>query len=157
AIQQYLSIGRDERPLCVLPFHHAFGNSVLQSHLLAGTHLILDGQTAFPKTLVDALARHDCTSLSGVPDLFRMLLDWSSLGRTRLPQLRYMAVAGGALRRELALEVSRRIAPAEFFVMYGQTEATARLAFIPPDQLHSAPAGAIGNAIPGVTLDVVDD
>lgn len=157
SIQQYLRITDADRPLCVLPFHHAFGNSVWQSHLLAGAHLILDGHTAFPETIIQALAKHGCTSLSAVPDLFRMLLERSSLGEARLPSLRYMAVAGGALRHELVLDMSQRIAPAEFFVMYGQTEATARLAFVPPERLAGLPAGCIGRAVPEVTLEVVDE
>ncbi len=101
AIQQYLRIGDSDRPLCVLPLHHAFGNSVLQSHLLAGGHLVLDGQAVFPETIVTSLRRHSATSLSGVPELFQLLLERSSLGQEPLPQLRYMAVAGGVLRREL--------------------------------------------------------
>ncbi|MFN0056157.1 MAG: class I adenylate-forming enzyme family protein [Planctomycetales bacterium] len=157
SIQEYLRIDAGERPLCVLPFYHAFGNSVLQSHLLAGAHLIIDGQTAFPETIIASLARHQATSLSGVPDLFRVLLDRTSLGVTPLPALRYMAVAGGSLRHELSLEVARRIEPGEFVVMYGQTEATARLAYVPPDHLSQVPAGSIGRAIPGVTLEVVDE
>lgn len=157
AIQEYLSITADDRPLCVLPFHHAFGNSVLQSHLLAGANLVVDGQTMFPETIIAALARHECTSLSGVPDLFRMLVERTSLGRTSLPRLRTMAVAGGALERAQALAVAQRIAPARFYVMYGQTEATARLAYIPPDDLDRLPDGALGRPIPGVTLEVVDD
>jgi long-chain acyl-CoA synthetase len=157
AIQDYLAIRPDDRPLCVLPFHHAFGNSVLQSHLLAGAHLILDGQTTFPETIVKALQTHECTSFSAVPDLFRSLLDRSSLATSEVPALRYMAVAGGALRYELALEVSRRIAPAEFFVMYGQTEATARLSYVPPLHLPKLPAGTIGRAVPGAILEIVND
>jgi long-chain acyl-CoA synthetase len=157
AIQEYLAIRSEDRALCVLPFHHAFGNSVLQSHLLAGAHLVLDGQTTFPETIVKALQKHDCTSFSAVPDLFRSLLERSSLGTTELPAVRYMAVAGGALRHELALEVSRRIAPAEFFVMYGQTEATARLAYVPPPHLPEISAGTIGRAVPDAILEIVDD
>lgn len=156
SIQHYLKIKEDDRPLCVLPFYHAFGNSVLQSHLLAGAELILDGSVPFPETIITALARHRATSLSGVPDLFRFLLEHSSLGRTPLPELRYMAVAGGALRHELSLAVAERIAPAEFHVMYGQTEATARLSTLPPDQLTARP-DCIGRGIPGVTLQVVDE
>jgi acyl-CoA synthetase (AMP-forming)/AMP-acid ligase II len=157
AIQRYLAIDASERPLCVLPFHHAFGNSVMQSHLLAGAHLVLDGQTAFPESIVQSLHKHECTSFSAVPDLFRGLLEHSSLGQTPLPALRLMAVAGGALRHELAVEIACRIAPASFFVMYGQTEATARLAWVPPGRLARLPAGVIGKPVPGVTLEVVDE
>lgn len=161
SIQQYLEIDSFDRPLCVLPFFHAFGNSVLQSHVLAGATLILDGTTLFPETLIGSLVRHRATSLAGVPDLFRLLLERTSLGQspesTAFPALRYMAVAGGSLRHDMAIELARRIAPARFFVMYGQTEATARLAFVPPDLLAELPAGCIGRAIPSVVLEVVNE
>jgi long-chain acyl-CoA synthetase len=157
SIRRYLEIENGERPLCVLPFYHAFGNSVLQSHILAGAHLIIDGNVAFPETIVEALAKHEATSLSGVPDLFRFLLERSSLGTNRLPALRYMAVAGGMLPRALARRVAAGISPARFLVMYGQTEATARLAYLPPDRLEDLDDNCIGRAIPGVELDVVDE
>ena len=157
SIREYLSIKPDDRPLCVLPFFHAFGNSVLQSHILTGAELIIDGSTVFPESLIESINHHQATSLSGVPDLFRVLLERTSLGTTPTPSLRYMAVAGGALQRELALQVNDRIHSANFVVMYGQTEATARLGYLPPDELPNAQPGCIGKAIPGVSLRVVDD
>lgn len=157
AIQEYLELQEDERPLCILPFHHAFGNSVLQSHLLKGAHLVLDGNTIFPESIVEAMVKHQCTSLSAVPDLFRILLERTSLKQAKLPHLRYMSVAGGALPHSQSLEINRLIHPARFFVMYGQTEATARLAFVPPEHLPDVSDGFIGQAIPGVKLQVVDE
>ncbi|WP_198000129.1 class I adenylate-forming enzyme family protein [Gimesia alba] len=157
SIQEYLEFDASERPLCVLPFHHAFGNSVLQSHLLLGAHLVLDGNTTFPESIIEALNQHQCTSLSAVPDLFRILLERTSFGQTETPSLKYMSVAGGALEHSLSVDISRSISPARFFVMYGQTEATARLAYVPPEQLANVSAGCIGQAIPQVTLEVVDE
>ena len=157
SIQQYLEINSQDRPLCVLPFYHAFGNSVLQSHFLAGATLILDGSTVFPETLINAISSYQATSLSVVPDLVRVLLERTSLGRSELPSLRYLAVAGGALPHDLAVESAERISPARLFLMYGQTEATARLAYVPPDRFQSLSAGCIGQAIPGVELQVVDE
>ena len=157
SIQQYLEINSQDRPLCVLPFYHAFGNSVLQSHLLSGATLILDASTVFPETLINAISCYQATSLSAVPDLVRVLLERTSLGRSELPSLRYLAVAGGALQHDLAVEVAKRISPARLFLMYGLTEATARLAYVPPDQFQNLPAGCIGKAIPGVELEVVDE
>lgn len=157
SIQEYLELKADERPLCVLPFHHAFGNSVLQSHILLGSHLVLDANTLFPESIVKAVKQHRCTSLSAVPDLFRILLERTSFQKTDLPTLRYLSVAGGALPHQLSMEISQCIAPARFYVMYGQTEATARLAYVPPAHLPELSDGSIGRAIPGVTLEVVDD
>ena len=154
SICQYLGIDSNERALAILPFHHAFGNSVLHTHLLSGATLVLDGSPTFPESILEGIRRHSVTSLSGVPDLFHFLLNHSSLGESCLPSLRYMAVAGGALRPELALNVAHRIAPAQFVVMYGQTEATARLSYLPPDKLASR-AGSIGKGIPGIDIQVV--
>jgi long-chain acyl-CoA synthetase len=157
SIQQYLEINSHDRPLCCLPFYHAFGNSVLQSHLLTGATLILDGSTVFPETLINAINSYRATSLSAVPDLVRVLLERTSLGRSELPSLRYLAVAGGALPYDLAVDLAKRISPARLFLMYGQTEATARLAYVPPDRFQSLSAGCIGKAVPGVELEVVDE
>ena len=154
SICQYLGIDSRERALAVLPFYHAFGNSVLHTHFLSGATLVLDGSSTFPESLLDAIRRHGATSLSGVPDLFHFLLNHSSLGESELPSLRYMAVAGGALRPELALDAAQRILPAQFVVMYGQTEATARLSYLPPEELGRR-AGSVGKGIPGVEIQVV--
>lgn len=154
-INEYLTIQNDDRALAILPFYHAFGNSILQTHLLSGATLILAGSLAFPNSIVTALDEHRATSFSGVPEVYQQLLARSALGRRRLPSLRYMAVAGGALRPEDAREVARRIVPAKFYVMYGQTEATARLSYLRPELLAER-SGSIGKGLDGVTLEVVD-
>ena len=156
SIVEYLRIGADERGLALLPFYHAFGNSVLQTHLLSGASLVLDGSLMFPETILEAVRRHGVTNLCGVPDVFRVLLSRTSLGESALPSLRSAAVAGGRLEPDQALAVAARIAPARFFVMYGQTEATARLAYLPPEELENR-YGSLGKGIPGVELQVVDD
>jgi acyl-CoA synthetase (AMP-forming)/AMP-acid ligase II len=156
SIRRYLPIRRQDRTLGLLPFCHAFGNSVLQTHLLAGAAVVVDGSTVFPNTIVDAFQQHGITSFSGVPELYHALLSCSDLGRRRLPFLRYMTVAGGALDHDAAMRVAELIPPAQFYVMYGQTEATARLAFVPPQSLPQK-QNSIGRAIPDVELQVQDD
>jgi long-chain acyl-CoA synthetase len=155
SILDFLPIRQQDRTLALLPFCHAFGNSVLQTHILSGATLVVDGSPTFPNTIVEAMQRHRVSSFAGVPELYSSLLSCSDLGRLRLPHLRYMTVAGGALQPDAALQVAERIAPASLFTMYGQTEATARLAYLPPDQLCKRP-GSIGKAIPGVELQVQD-
>ncbi len=156
SIQRYLHIDATDRALALLPFYHAFGNSVLQSHLLAGATLVQAGSLSFPETILKAIKDHQITSFSGVPDFFRVLLKYTRLGQVELPSLRYVAAAGGALTTTIADEVASRIGAAKLYLMYGQTEATARLSYVPPDQRVQRP-GSIGKGIPGVTLQVVDD
>ncbi len=156
AILRDLPIRADDRALVVLPFCHAFGNSVLQTHVLAGATLVLNGAMTFPGAIVDALSALGATSFSAVPETYGMLLKYGRLGEQPLPALRYMTVAGGALRPDLAADIAARIAPATFHVMYGQSEATARLASLAPERLHDRP-GSIGRPIPGVALAVMDE
>jgi long-chain acyl-CoA synthetase len=156
SIQQSLPIEPTDRTLALLPFCHAFGNSVLHSHLLCGAALIVAGSTTFPETVLEAMRTHAVTSFSGVPQLHQLIFRGSTISSATLPALRYVTVAGGALRPDQITEFASRIAPAKFFVMYGQTEATARLSCLPPEELHSR-CGSIGKGIPGVTLQVVDE
>ena len=156
SIQASLPLLQTDRTLAILPFCHAYGNSVLQSHVLAGATLVIDGSTAFPETIIDAMAQHRVTSFSGVPQLHQVLFRSLRMNTEVLPDLRYATVAGGALRPELLQDFSERLAPAELFVMYGQTEATARLSCLPAHQL-STHCGSIGRGIPGVRLQVVTE
>jgi acyl-CoA synthetase (AMP-forming)/AMP-acid ligase II len=155
SILEYLPIRPTDRALALLPFCHAYGNSVVQTHLLSGATLIVDGSATFPNTIVDAMDCHRVSSFAAVPELYYALMSCSELGRRPLPSLRYMTVAGGALRPDAAREVADLISPASFFVMYGQTEATARLAYLPCEQLRRRP-NSIGKPIPGVELRVQD-
>jgi len=156
SILHELPIRPDDRALVVLPFCHAFGNSVLQTHILSGATLLLGQGLTFPSSILDALDELGATSFSAVPETYGMLLKYGQLGRRSLRALRYMAVAGGELRHDLAADIADRIAPASFHVMYGQSEATARLAVLPPKALHTH-RGSIGKPIRGVELAARDE
>jgi acyl-CoA synthetase (AMP-forming)/AMP-acid ligase II len=156
SILRELPICADDRALAVLPFCHAFGNSILQTHILSGATLLIDRALTFPSSIVEALRGLEATSFSAVPEVYGMLLKYGHLGERPLPALRYMTVAGGELRYDLAAEIESRIRPASFHVMYGQSEATARLASLPHQQLHTR-RGSIGRSISGVDLAVMDE
>src|ERR1700716_4041950 len=150
-----LPIRAEDRSLVIVPFCHALGNSVLQTHVLAGATLLLGGALTFPATIVETLRELAATSFSAVPEVYGMLLKYGRLGEEPLPALRYMAGAGGELRHDLAADIADRIAPAAFHVMYGQSEATARLASLPPDEFR-ARRGSIGKPIRGGALAILD-
>lgn len=156
AIRRCLAIRSRDRTLAILPWMLAFGNSVLQSHLLAGAEVILQGTFSYPESYVEAIREHSVTTLYAIPDQLRFIVDHSSLGCTQLPDLRQIGVAGGALSPDIALAIQARVAPAQLVLMYGQTEATARIAWLPPEQLPLRP-GSIGQPIPGVRLEIRDE
>ncbi|MGP3535748.1 class I adenylate-forming enzyme family protein [Microbacterium sp. RD1] len=156
SILGYLDLRADDRALVVLPFSYVFGASLLHTHLRAGACLVLHGSTAYPETVVNALDDHRCTVFAGVPSVFHTLLRNSSFPRRALPHLRMVQQAGGRLPRPLLRELTEAHPGARLHVMYGQTEATARLSALDPDELSRRP-GSIGRGIPGVRLRVMDD
>lgn len=156
SILQILPIKADDRALVVIPFCHAFGNSVLHTHVLSGATLLLHGPLIFPAAIVGALRDLQATSFSAVPEVYNMLLKFGGLRGRPLPTLRYMSVAGGELRHESALQLADSIQPASFYMMYGQSEASARLAVLAPQDLKRRP-GSIGKPIPNVELTVRND
>lgn len=156
SIVEYLGLSWKDRAMLTLPLHYCYGRSVLQTHLLVGGSVFLDQRMAFPRTVLETMAAEACTNLAGVPltfDMFRRQVDLATL---RFPNLRFLTQAGDAMAPELIAWVRAAFRPAVLYVMYGQTEATARLSYLPP-AMADEKAGSIGIAIPGVELRVVDD
>ena len=155
SIVAYLGLTHEDRALLILPLYYCYGRSVLQTHLLAGGSVFLDSRFAFPRVVMEALGAEACTGFAGVPltyEILRRHVDVSTIPR---PRLRYLTQAGGAMAPDTIDWVRAAFRPAELYVMYGQTEATARLAYLPPAQAV-AKRGSFGIAIPGVELRVVD-
>jgi acyl-CoA synthetase (AMP-forming)/AMP-acid ligase II len=148
SIAEYLEIGPGERAVAGLPFHYSYGLSVLHSHLLAGATVVLPGDGILARGFWDAVREQACTSFAGVPYGYG-LLERIGFRRMDLPALRTLTQAGGRLDPELARRMHGH--RERFFVMYGQTEATARIAYVPPERLPDKP-GSVGVAIPGGAL-----
>jgi len=156
SIVRYLDLSAADRALLVLPLYYCYGRSVLQTHLFAGGALYFDNRFIFPRTMLEALASEECTGFAGVPltfEIMRRQVDFSSLP---FPRLRYLTQAGGAMSADTIAWVRETFSPARLFVMYGQTEATSRLSYLPPERARDKP-GSIGIAVPGVQLAVVDE
>ncbi|HSN43536.1 MAG TPA: class I adenylate-forming enzyme family protein [Propionibacteriaceae bacterium] len=156
SIVEYLGLRADDRMLVVLPFFYCFGASLLHTHLLVGGSVVLCNTFAFPETALELIEREQCTGLAGVPSTYQLLLRASGFRTRRLPSLRHLQQAGGKLPPVLIEELVAAQPQARVFVMYGQTEATARLSYLPPE-LQGTKLGSIGRGIPGVELRVVDE
>ncbi len=156
AIIDYLGIDAHEKAIASLPMHYSYGLSVINSHIFAGATLVLTQQSMTQAGFWAVMRQQGCTSFAGVPYTYQ-LLDRLGFERMELPQLKTMTQAGGHLDPALALHFWRvmQAKGGRFFVMYGQTEATARIAYLPPDLLPSK-AGAIGRPIPGGSLAIVE-
>ncbi|MCG2839405.1 AMP-binding protein [Sandaracinobacter sp. RS1-74] len=154
SIAEYLGTGPGTRALTTLPIHYSYGLSVLNSHLAVGGTLLLTGRSLLEAELWDFFEREAGTSLAGVPYSYELLDRTGFWGREH-PHLTTLTQAGGRLPAETAARVEKwaRERSVRFFVMYGQTEATARIAYMPPERLADAP-DCIGIAIPGGRLEL---
>jgi len=156
AIVSYLSLGAADRSLCVLPFHYSYGNSVLHSHLAAGAELVLEENLAFPQLTLQRMQDEAVTGFAGVPSTFALLLGRCRVEDYNLSHLRYVTQAGGAMPRVLITQLRERLPHVALFVMYGQTEATARLTYLPPGDLP-AHMGSVGRAVDGIEIGIRTD
>jgi acyl-CoA synthetase (AMP-forming)/AMP-acid ligase II len=148
SIAQYLALTENEKAITSLPMTYSYGLSVINSHLLAGAALVLTDHGVLRREFWDSVDAHACTSFAGVPYTYQMLLK-TGLLKKRGATLRTLTQAGGALAAphiremyELALQRGFK-----FFAMYGQTEATARISYVPFEALNSK-VGSIGIAVP---------
>jgi acyl-CoA synthetase (AMP-forming)/AMP-acid ligase II len=156
SIIQYVRLTEHDRMMAVLPFYYCFGTSLLHTHLRVGGSLVMDSRFMYPEVILQRMAETRCTGFAGVPSHFQILLRKSSLGTKPLPDLRSVQQAGGHLAPSFVRALRQALPAAQVFVMYGQTEATARLSYLEPDLFEARP-GSIGKGIPGVTLQVLNE
>jgi len=156
SIIEYLSLTRSDRIMAVLPFHYCFGTSLLHTHLRVGGSVVVDGRFMYPEVVLQRMQATECTGFAGVPSHFQILLRKSNLARMAFPRLRYVQQAGGQLPTIFIRQLREALPGKQIFVMYGQTEATARLSYLPPEMLATK-LGSVGKGIPGVKLAVLDD
>ncbi|GEN09668.1 Acyl-CoA synthetase (AMP-forming)/AMP-acid ligase II [Myxococcus fulvus] len=156
SIVEYLGLSSRDRAHLVLPLHYCYGKSVLQTHLLVGGSVFLDPRFMYPHVVLEAMAEERSTGFAGVPLTFELLKRQAGAEALSKLRLRYATQAGGGMSPDTIQWTREALYPAELYIMYGQTEATARLSYLPPTRAAEK-AGSIGVAIPGVELRVVGE
>ncbi|MEW8505321.1 MAG: class I adenylate-forming enzyme family protein [Candidatus Thiodiazotropha sp.] len=153
SILAYLELTVEDSILNVLPFYYSYGNSILHTHLTIGAALILENSLLYPHRVMEKMAEEAVSGFSGVPSTFALLLSRVNIEDFDLSKLRYITQAGGAMAPALADRLTTALPHTELFIMYGQTEASARLTYLPPSMLDKK-RGSIGVAIPDTTIEV---
>jgi|BioPla2DNA2_1021312.scaffolds.fasta_scaffold44921_2 long-chain acyl-CoA synthetase len=154
SIVQYLSLTSQDRICATLPFFYCYGASLLHTHLRAGGSVVLSNNIFLGGAIRD-INTFSCTGFAGVPSTYQILINKTPFLKEELPTLRYMMQAGGQLPNKYIRLIAETFPKKEFFVMYGATEATARLSYLPPAMVITK-LGSIGKGIPGVTLEVLN-
>ncbi|MEL4457153.1 class I adenylate-forming enzyme family protein [Lutimonas vermicola] len=157
SILGYLDLTEDDILLVVLPFYYCYGLSLLHTHLKAGASIVLNNTFMFLGTVFSDLSAYKCTGFSGVPSHFQMMLKKSNIFKSRdFPDLVYVTQAGGKLNNVFIEEFVSLMPNVKFFTMYGQTEATARLSYLPPEMVLRK-IGSVGKAITNVVLKLMNE
>lgn len=154
AISNYLGILSSDRVISSLPMNYSYGLSVINSHFKSGAAIVLTEYSIIERNFWNTFTSNCVTSFNGVPQTYEALLKMRFY-RMNLPSLKTMTQAGGKLSEPTTLEVIRfcTVNETKFFVMYGQTEASPRMSFVPPSMLSSK-IGSIGIPIPGGKLSL---
>jgi len=155
-VAEYLALTPQDRVMVVLPFYYCYGASLLHTHLAAGGSLVVNNRFLFPETVLEEMIEKQCTGMAGVPSTYQILLRRSSLARREFPALRWVQQAGGKLPDPFIRELLLALPHVQAFIMYGQTEATARLSYLPPERLDDK-LGSIGRGLPNTRLEVLRD
>ena len=156
AVIGYLGLTEQDRILTLLPCYYAYGASVLHTHLMVGACVVFAEPMLFPQQTLGALAASRATGFSGVPSTFALLCDHTDSRAFDFSALRYLTQAGGAMPPALTRRVQELLPDAALYVMYGQTEATSRLTWLPPDRLVDK-LGSVGVPVDGVDIRIADD
>lgn len=153
-VRRLFELTEDEKAMAVLPMHYTMGLSVIASHLLAGATLLLSGRSLLDKGFWTMLK--DATSFTGVPYSYDILTKMR-FTRMDLPNLRIITQGGGKLTPEMwnTLAQYARDKGKKFIATYGQSECTARMAYLPAD-LALTKVCSIGIAEPGGKLSIID-
>jgi len=159
SIVQYLNLCETDVQMVVLPFFYVMGKSLLNTHFAVGATVIVNNRFAYPACVLQQMVKERVTSFSGVPSTYAYLLHRSPLlaYREQLDSLRYCTQAGGHMPSQLK-EKLLQVLPShtKLYIMYGATEAAARLSYVEPERLRSK-IDSIGKQIPGVTLKILDE
>ena len=157
AISKYLSLSETDRPVTVLPMSYSFGLSIINSHLISGSTILLTNHSVVERDFWDFVKDFGATSISGVPYTFEILKKLRFFNMD-ISSLKTITQAGGKLNDEINLEFAQFCdnKNIKMFVMYGQTEATARMSYLPANQSLNK-IGSIGIAIPGGKFSLIDD
>ncbi|RFA25162.1 hypothetical protein CAI21_19920 [Alkalilimnicola ehrlichii] len=156
AVAGYLRLTAADRIVNLLPFQFAYGNSVLHTHLAVGGCVVIENNFVYPHRVLALMEAEGATGFAGVPATYSLLLTRTRLETFSLPALRYLTQAGGPMPTPHIQQLRQHLPHAAFYVMYGQTEATARLCYLPPERLDEK-LGSVGRPIEGVEISIRDD
>lgn len=158
AIVEYLQLTSEDSVLMTLPFTYSYGNSILLTHAFAGASIVLENSATYPYKVLDSINRHRVSGFSTVGSYINLMLKYIKSSNTNegfFTHLRYMTFAGESTNPDDIRFLCANYPDLKVYVMYGQTEASARLSYLCPEMLPGK-AGSVGKGLSNVKLRIVD-
>ncbi len=153
---EYLKLTEKDSIMVILPFYYIYGNSLMLTHIASGGTLVIDNRFMYAETILDTMEKEKVTGLSGVPSNFLILLNKSTFTERKFPHLRYMTQAGGAMAPDIIKRVVNAFPDKELYIMYGQTEASPRITWLPPEKVLTK-IGSIGIEVNGIEVKLIGE
>jgi len=156
ATVKYLKLKPEDKVIVILPFYYIYGNSLLLTHVAVGGTLVIDNRFMYPELILKTMEEEKITGFSGVPSSFMILLHKSTFINRHFKHLRYFTQAGGPMAPEIIKKLMAAFPDKEIYIMYGQTEASPRISYLPPERLKEK-IGSVGIPVPGVDISILND
>ncbi|MGZ6240243.1 MAG: class I adenylate-forming enzyme family protein [Syntrophales bacterium] len=156
SIVEYANLEAGDSIMVVMPFPYVFGKSLLNTHFYVGGTVVIDNRFVFPNAVLETMHKEQVTGFAGVPFIYATLLNKSKLCQYSWEHLRYIMQAGGSLAPALIKKLMAALPRTDIYIMYGATEASARLSYLPPIDLVRK-LGSVGRAIPNVELKIIKE
>lgn len=155
-IIKYLNLTENDSIINILPFFYSYGNSIMHTHLLSGASIFLENSFMYPVKIIQKMVDTKATGFSGVPATYSILLNRTNMQEYDLSNLRYITQAGGAMPPSNIQKLQKLLPHVNIYIMYGQTEATARITYLEPSMLNSK-MGSIGKPLHGLLVEIRDN
>lgn len=155
SITDYLNLTENDRVMAVLPFFYSYGNSIMLTHIAVGGSLVANQNFMYPNVILDQMVNEKVTGFSGVPSTYAILLNRSAIHDYTFPSLRYLTQAGASMSPALVHKLKNIFPHIDIFIMYGQTEASARLSYLDPKDIDKK-SDSVGKPIQGVVLQLLN-
>ena len=155
-ISTFFELTEKDRPLMVLPLYYTMGLSMVFSHFYVGATVLITNQSMTDRGFWQFIKNEKATSFTGVPYSYE-ILNLMRFFRMDLPDLTLLTQGGGRMPKELNLKFAEycRDNGKQWIATYGQSECTARMAWLPPKWAVEK-VGSIGIAVPNAELSLID-
>lgn len=156
SIIKYLEINDSERAITTLPMDYTYGLSIVNTHLMAGASIVLNKESIIKKNFWLNIKKYNCTTFGGVPFTYELINRFHLM--ENCSNIHYITQAGGKLHKKNAEIMIKECKQRgiKFIIMYGQTEATARMSYLPWEYAEQK-MNSIGIPIPGGSFEIIDE